>query len=381
MNSEPCDGGAGYIPRCHRGQAGAVSVLALMMLASVVVTSLIFAINISNSSLNDSLNQSDSVAALFLAESGLENALQRLSDGSGLTLCDNSLQDSQALGKGSFTIAGGQLTDFDSVTPLPANQCRIQVTGATSGANVNASRTIQAIANIGGGGISVGVSSVANSNNTNNLVWNQNVSGTNRALLVGVSFRNNGGQTVSSVTYAGVPLSLVVAQSNGNSIRVELWRLVAPATGNNTVAVSVSGNVRIVGGAVSFTGVDQVVPIEAATSGTGNSANPNVNITTLSPNAWVMDVQGEQNYTFGLFAPIAGAAQTQHWNTLSSTCGGFCLRVRGSGSTSGPLVVPGVVNMNWSWFFLSRPWAITAAAIRPASSGSTGVVSWREMVN
>jgi len=373
----------GFVSNDCRTQQGASSVVALLILASVVVAVLIMSINVSNTGINDSLNQSDSIAALFLAESGLENALQRLGDGSGLTLCDSTLQTTQSLGKGSFSIAGGQTTGFDNVTPLPANQCRIQVTGATLGANTNTSRTIQAIANIGGGGsgINVGASSFSNSNNTNSLVWNHNVTGSNRALLVGVSFRNNGGQTVSNVTYGGIPLSLVVAQSNASSIRVEMWKLTAPITGNNAIAVSMSGNARVVAGAVSFTGVDQAVPIEAAASASGNSTTPNVNITTLTPNAWVMDVQGEQNYTFGFLAPSVGAAQTSYWNALSSTCGGFCLRVRGAGSTLGPQAVPGSVNMNWSWFLFSRPWAIAAVAIRPATSGNTGVVSWREIVN
>ncbi|NOZ53983.1 MAG: hypothetical protein GXP08_12790 [Gammaproteobacteria bacterium] len=371
-------------PHRRHCQRGAISTIALLLLSTVVMMVLSVSIDIANTGVNDSLNQSDSVAALFLAESGLENALQRLGDGSGLTLCDNSLQNTQLLGKGRFTIAAGQTTDFDDATPLAANQCRIQVTGVTLGANTNTSRTIQAIADLGGGagGINSDTASFANSDNTNSLVWNHTVTGVNRALLVGVTLRNNSAQTVSGVTYAGVSLSLVAVQSNGSSIRVELWQLVAPATGNNEIAVGLSANARVVAGAVSFTGVDQAMPIDAANSASGNSTTPTVNVTTLTPNAWLMDVQGEQNFTFALFAPNSGAGQALRWSALSGTCGGFfCQRVRGAGSTIGPQAVAGVVNMNWSWFWLPRRWAIVAVAIRPAVTANTRVMSWREIVS
>ena len=56
-------------------------------------------------------------------------------------------------------------------------------------------------------------------------------SGVNRLMLVGVTMEP-GGESVTSVTYNGVNLSLVgVEQDPSNNVRVEIWSLVAPDIG------------------------------------------------------------------------------------------------------------------------------------------------------
>ena len=70
----------------------------------------------------------------------------------------------------------------------------------------------------------------------NSLTFSHTIgaAGTNRLLIVGVSIRNTGaGDTVNTVTYGGVGLTRAGFRANGNRSRVEIWRLVAPATGTN----------------------------------------------------------------------------------------------------------------------------------------------------
>jgi hypothetical protein len=205
--------------------------------------------------------------------------------------------------------------------------------------------------------------------------WNHNVAGTNRILLVGVSIRNAGSQTVNGITYATQPLTLIRAQSNGTSIRSELWYLLDPPTGTAAVVVNFSASARAAGGAISLTGVDQTTPIEANNAATGNSAVtlPSVNVTTVTNNAWVVDALGHRlNPTV-----TVGAGQTSRWR--NTTGGGPINGAGGAGSTEGPTSPAGNVTMNWG-LTGSVGWAIVAAAVRP-SQAQISIVQWQEVVN
>ena len=68
------------------------------------------------------------------------------------------------------------------------------------------------------------------------------VSGNNRLLLVGVTLWPGAGNYVTSVTWNGTSLTKITDVSNSTSIRTELWKLVAPATGTANVVVNVTGS-------------------------------------------------------------------------------------------------------------------------------------------
>lgn len=127
-------------------QIGAISVISVMLLAAVVMLVLVMSIQISTTGVNDTLNQSDSVAALFLAESGMERASWNFGN---TGVCDGTLAEGPInQGSGSFAIAdlgGGFNTDFRGAV-LPAEQCRVQVAGTVSRSNT--SRTLEAILEI-----------------------------------------------------------------------------------------------------------------------------------------------------------------------------------------------------------------------------------------
>ncbi len=81
------------------------------------------------------------------------------------------------------------------------------------------------------------------------LSWSHTVgAGSERLLVVGVSIRNNTGQTVSSVTYNSIGLTYLNSQSNGTNARVEMWYLKEsnfPGTpGAYTVEVTLSASAR-----------------------------------------------------------------------------------------------------------------------------------------
>jgi hypothetical protein len=124
-------------------QRGAISVVVVMLIAIVVVTVLTMSMHMANTGLNDTQNQSDSIAALYLAESGIERATWRFAT---TGLCDNSLAEGPInLAGNTFTIndiGAGFSQDF-SANPLSSSQCRLQSTGIVPRSNTR--RTLEAI--------------------------------------------------------------------------------------------------------------------------------------------------------------------------------------------------------------------------------------------
>ncbi len=131
------------------------------------------------------------------------------------------------------------------------------------------------------------------------ISWSHTVtsSGSDRILVVGVSWRNGGAgtQTVSSVTYNSQPLTEIRKDEkfDSESRSSALYYLTDPPTGSAyTIQVNFSGAVyRSVGGAVSLTGVDQSDPVDAenGVAGALPDTNPSVTVTTNTDGAWVVD--------------------------------------------------------------------------------------------
>ncbi|MBW7866243.1 MAG: DUF11 domain-containing protein, partial [Candidatus Hydrogenedentes bacterium] len=183
-------------------------------------------------------------------------------------------------------------------------------------------------------------------------------SGTNRLMLVGVSYEddNENGCAVSSVTYGGQSLTQVVWRAQNEAIS-EIWGLTAPPSGAGTVVVSFTGTETAdsaVVGVATFTGVDQTTPL-------GTPASAQVNGTSLSVNV-VSETGGMVFDTLAVDdgrVSTVNAGQTQRWNarTESGDDG-----IRGAASTK-----PGAASVNTGWTWVNTDWAaLCAVPIRPA---------------
>lgn len=212
-------------------------------------------------------------------------------------------------------------------------------------------------------GISFDASSSCTPTSASTFTWSHTTSGQDRILIVGVAIRNSGSNTVSSVTYAGTALTLIAARNNGTSVRVELWRLVAPATGANNVVVTLDGQAKTACGAMSFGGVDQTSPIEASNSATGTSATPSVSVSTATNNAWVVDATAFRSSGNAKPTGAAGLWQTERWSGYTES-GGSSVNIRGKGSHEGPKSPAGAVVIDWS-LSASDDWSSVAAALKP----------------
>ena len=344
----------------RKNQRGAAALMIVLFLLVVGSAAVVTALSTSGSDTGDTAYQHNSVAALGLAESGLERVAGRLSTG---TACVSlGTEGPYSLGQGTFSI----------VTPAPyidIGWCRVRVSGTVG----TIKRTVDAW--LSGDSIALEQQNNA-SGTTNSLTFAHNVAGTNRVLLVGVTV-DQAGTAVNWVQYAGVNLIRQASIGTGGRPRAEIWSLVNPPVNTNNVVVSLTGNDQVIAGAMSFTGVNLTTPFDAAgQTSSGNSSTPAITITPATNNAWIMDVMSANNSvtaTMGTVTPAAaGAAHTQQWNLSVG------VSIRGAASLYGPINPAAATTTRWTLVSAQR-WTMAAVALR--SSGSAQIVRWSEVVN
>lgn len=200
------------------------------------------------------------------------------------------------------------------------------------------------------------------------LSWSHTIgTGSSRALFVGVSTSNTvlgtfPIQRVTSVTYGAQTLTRIGTQiSSDFRNAVEIFRLVAPASGVDTITVSlVPGSTNyVVGGAISFSGVNQTTPNGAFQSASGNSSTPAVTVSDSVPGDLVLSVLAASPVALN-FVP-QGAGHLLRWEGSVFFGGTFDI---GAGSIK-PGATP-VVTMNWQMTFADN-WALGALAVKAAA--------------
>ncbi len=166
------------------------------------------------------------------------------------------------------------------------------------------------------------------------LSWSHTVgSASNSILVVGLAINRATGAT--SVTYDGQNLARqVLSTSDYLGATSEIWTLLAPPIGTAPIVVTTLDSIAIVGGSVSFTGVDQTTPIRASNqAGRAKSGATNVstNVTTQSGDL-VIDAASCSRPLLTFFGPAAG--QTIRWTDTSAIAGGGSTKSADAGSTT-----------------------------------------------
>jgi len=172
--------------------------------------------------------------------------------------------------------------------------------------------------------------------------WSHTCSGSNRLLLV---FLAVGGDCNPTVTYNGVPLTQIKKVGTSGVARYGfLYRLIAPAAGTYTIAVSGFPNGYIKAYAVSLTDVNQTTPLGPAASATGNSNSLSVNVSSndnllVYDFGWISGGGGGSSYT-----PGAGQTELLDYNTQTyiSATGS-----RKAGSTTTSMTHTATVSAPW----------------------------------
>ena len=196
--------------------------------------------------------------------------------------------------------------------------------------------------------IAFDAASSASGNSVSSLTWSHTCTGADLILIVGVSWFGSA-RTVSGVTYAGTALTSVGSANSGGQ-KMEIFRLVAPATGANNVVVTMSSAGETVAGAHSYTGVDSTTPLGTFASAIGG---PTVDVTSATDEV-VVDCASMDNLL------TVGAGQTQRWNI--SLGGGL---TSGAGSSE-----PGAATVTMSWSGTPTfAWSIGGVSMKPVGAG------------
>ncbi len=224
------------------------------------------------------------------------------------------------------------------------------------------------------------------------LSWSHTVgSGENRVLVVGIAGEDtsSGDLTISSVKYGSAGLTLVggstATAGTGTLQRTELYYLLAPPVGTDTVEVRYVGNVsNRAAGAISLTGVAQQTPEAAESNSNTGKRDIWTRITTVTDGAWLVDVVGCGNW--GRYYAAAGG-MAERWD--SDTDGTYS--ASGAGATKGVDIAMETA-MGWvqayDLYYPSRL-AHSVAAFAPAPYQATpgtsdingdGAVDWRDLM-
>jgi hypothetical protein len=182
-------------------------------------------------------------------------------------------------------------------------------------------------------------------------------SGSDRLMLVGVSINNDNYETVTSVTYNGIPLTFLGSAARSDDARVEIWRLLNPPAGAHTVQIAFSANLKryAVAGVLTFTGVDQSDPLRGFSGNFGSSNFASVTVPS-GDNELVLGIASCENCdSIGFSTPGVNL-----WNI--NLGGGRQIGAGASFEGTGAQVIINAPLGN------SDHWAIGGISIKPAGS-------------
>ncbi len=204
-------------------------------------------------------------------------------------------------------------------------------------------------------GIQFDASSTTPGINGSTLSWNHVTgSGTNRIMVVGLSYEASPLWPVTNITYNGKNFNGNIGGTfNGSDRKVDLWYLLNPDTGNHVITVTLGGaDATVVAGATTWTGVDQSAPT-GYLGILGNTDPYSINIPSAPGQVVVDDVQV---HCGGGLVPTT-AQQTSRWSTAGpNTWGG--------GSSQ-----PGASTVTMSWTGCGfQNFTIGAVPLKPAGA-------------
>lgn len=206
-------------------------------------------------------------------------------------------------------------------------------------------------------GSTVAVENATSNSGTGNTVTVSHVTGSapDRLMLVGISYSVSANPTIQYVTYGGTLLTQVGTVQADAARAVAIYRLLSPETGFANVVVNfdVPTNGAVVG-VTTYSGVNQITPLNTFSSAFGNNSNP-----SLAVNSAANEV------VFGIVAAnnsLTSPSGTPRWNIAQ---GGLY----GAGTTQ---VGSPISNVTYTLggFQFGRAWVMSGVSIKPASGSS-----------
>ena len=221
-------------------------------------------------------------------------------------------------------------------------------------------------------------SSSANNNgaNTDILSWTHplgNPSGNKRLVVVGVQSESatDSAQVINSITFNGVPMTLVAGSSADNGINhIDMYYILdanLPASaGNYTISITFGGLMtQIVGGAIELSGAAQGAREAVATSIATSTNTISTSVTTLTADSWVVSLVGAgEGTSIGL--NVASTGSTERWENASSSS-------LAAGSTN-DFTTAGFKTLTWTGDASISRWVQSLAVFPAATAALSGTV-------
>ena len=204
--------------------------------------------------------------------------------------------------------------------------------------------------------------SSATSSSGNSMSWSHTTCSDNdRILLVSVdTFKNSGTpSTINSITYDGIALTPVATAlySSNPQVRSYVYYLVNPSTGVKTINVNFQGSTSAIGGSVTYTNVNQTMPILVSNANMGSGTNQSAGVTASGTNSKVLFGHIGAYRTSGY---TVNDWQTTRWSQTSQQYKGF-----GSDKS----VTSGYVSTSWNTTNTAS-WASIALLLQPTQVAS-----------
>ena len=195
--------------------------------------------------------------------------------------------------------------------------------------------------------------------------WQHTVSfGINRLLVLTASILQSvaGTGSISSATFAGLPLTKAATTRNGTT-ESELWYLLAPPSGTNTISVSTVGTTSAM--KFSLSDYTNLSPygLDATSTATSSSGSPSVSVTTHLSSDLVLSTLARNSST----TAITNRASIFN-DTSSTTLAAASYQVSGAaGSISDTYT--GIASQNWAMSIA----AFKAATTTPTTGTTTAI--------
>jgi protocatechuate 3,4-dioxygenase beta subunit len=183
--------------------------------------------------------------------------------------------------------------------------------------------------------------------------YDSGTAGTNRVLMVAVSYRNRDNEIITAATYNGVAMTQVGTALNGNGAQVYIYSMVNPPTGSRALAVTWDSalNQGAVIGAITYAGVNQTTPTGTFASATGTDAAPTVTVAGAAGRLMFGAVAGRTTSAF----TVSGG--TSLWSSMPF-----------SGQTAGAAQSKaGAASVPLAWTGVAAAWVAGGVSLIPSS--------------
>jgi len=236
----------------------------------------------------------------------------------------------------------------------------------------------------------IAVDSVATTTGTcasGTVSWQHTVGATanDRLLIVGVSTGDNTASALpTSVTYGGVALT-ARGGDNAGTTQDQIYTLLAPARGTNTITLTFAGGTScfVVAGSVSYTGVNQGTPIGAVVAATETGNTPLLATVTVPVQRGDKVFAVLSSNTATSATPVQSGV-TARWSALNGTEYGTAETLPYTGNVNANLTLS--YNMGppsstfWSMagmpIHAAVPTAVRSGAPLVRSSSTAASISW-----